>query len=166
MPKLIKDGALTPDRWTVLKEASGPEVLRALPGKNLIVPFKFWKNYQAELKDYAGGVAIWLDSDENVADIGEPLHAFALIALNFPKFSDGRSYTNARALREHFNYQGEIRAMGDVLRDQLYYMSSCGFNAFDLRHDQDENLCLQAFSDFKTGYQATITEPLPLFRRR
>ena len=166
MPKLIKDGAITPDRWTVLKDATGPEVLQVLPGKNLIVPFKFWKFNKAELDDYAGDVAIWLNSDENVADIGAALHDFPLIALNFPVFSDGRSYSNARALRERYKYQGEVRAIGDVLRDQLYYMSRCGFNAFELRFDQDAEACLQAFNDFKTGYQATITEPLPLFRRR
>lgn len=166
MPKLIKDGALAPDRWTLLREASGPEVLLALQGKNLIVPLQFWKTYQTELNDYAGGKAIWLDSNENVADIGSQLHSLPLVALNFPVFSDGRSYSNARALREQFKYQGEIRAIGDVLRDQLFYMSRCGFNAFELRHDQDENLCLQAFQDFKTSYQATIAEPMPLFRRR
>lgn len=166
MSKLIKDGELTPDRWTLLRDASGPEVLQALQGKNLIVPLQFWKMYQAELNDYAGGKAIWLNSDENVADIGSGLQSFPLIALNFPLFSDGRSYSNARALREQFKYQGEVRAIGDVLRDQLFYMSRCGFNAFDLRQDQDANLCLQAFQDFKTSYQATIAEPMPLFRRR
>lgn len=166
MPKLIKDGELTVDRWTLLREASGPEVLQVLLGKNLIVPLKFWKLHQAELNDYGGNIAIWLDSSENVDDIGSQLQSLPLVALNFPVFSDGRSYSNARALREKFNYQGEVRAIGDVLRDQLFYMSRCGFNAFELRHDQDENLCLQAFADFKTSYQATVTEPLPLFRRR
>lgn len=166
MPGLIKDGALSADRWTLLREASGPEVLQVLLGKNLIVPFTFWKLYQTELNDYAGNIAIWLDSSENVADIGGQLQSLPLIALNFPVFSDGRSYSNARALREQFKYQGEVRAIGDVLRDQLFYMSRCGFNAFELRHDQDENLCLQSFDDFKTSYQTTVTEPLPLFRRR
>lgn len=166
MPKLIKNGALAPDRWTVLKEATGPEVLQVLLGKNLIVPLKFWKLYRAELNDYPGEIAVWLNSNENVAHIAGELNQFSLIALNFPVFSDGRSYTNARALRERYAYQGEIRAIGDVLRDQLFYMSRCGFDAFELRHDQDEAACLQSFNDFTTSYQATITEPRPLFRRR
>jgi len=166
MQKLIKDGELTTDRWTLLKEATGPEVLKVLLGKNLIVPLKFWKYHQAEIQEYEGDIAIWLNSDENVADIGDQLHSFPLIGLNFPVFSDGRSYSNARALRKDFGYKGEIRAMGDVLRDQLYYMSRCGFNAFELRYDQDPDICLQAFNDFKTQYQATVTEPAPLFRRR
>ena len=166
MPKLIKDGTLVADRWTVLKEASGPAVLQAIRGKNLIVPLKFWQAYPAELEQYPGAIAIWLDSNEDVAQIGERLNQLPLIALNFPVFSDGRSYTNARTLRQRYGFKGEIRAIGDVLRDQLYYMSRCGFDAYELRYDQDEQMCLQAFNDFKTGYQATIAEPNPLFRRR
>lgn len=166
MQKLIKDGEIVEDRWTVLKEATGPEVLRAVPGKNFIVPLNFWKNYSSELDDYMGDIALWLNSDENVNDIGDGLHTLSLIALNFPVFSDGRSYTNARELREKLNYQGEVRAIGDVLRDQMFYMASCGFNAFSLRHDQDPELCLKAFEDFQTSYQATVANPEPLFRRR
>ena len=103
---------------------------------------------------------------ENVNDINLGEKSFSLIALNFPVFSDGRSYTNARELRQQLNYEGEIRAIGDVLRDQLFYMLRCGFNAFEIRHDQDPDLCLAAFNDFQTGYQASIDEPDPLFRRR
>ena len=166
MSNLIKNGQLINDNWTVLREATGPEVLTAVPGKNFIVPFKFWKAYKDELEEYLGDIAIWLDSDENVNDINLGEKPFSLIALNFPVFSDGRSYTNARELRQQLNYEGEIRAIGDVLRDQLFYMLRCGFNAFEIRHDQDPDLCLAAFNDFQTGYQASIDEPDPLFRRR
>ena len=120
---------------------------------------------KSEIEEYSGQIAIWLDSDEMASDIEAELHNFPLIALNFPVFSDGRSYTNARELRGHLNYQGEIRAIGDVLRDQLFYMSRCGFNTFAIRHDQDPNACIQALSDFSTGYQACTVEAEPLFRR-
>ena len=166
MPILIKEGVVAPDEWTLLKEATGPEVLQVVPGKNFIVPLAFWRDYQPEMQDYNGRFAIWLDSHENVNDIGPGLHDIPLVALNFPVFSDGRAYTNARELREKLNYQGEVRAIGDVLRDQLFYMARCGFNAFQLRHDQDVEACLAAFKDFHTGYQASISDPLPLFRRR
>ena len=166
MPKLIKNGELVQDNWTVLRKATGPDVLTAAPGKNFIVPLKFWKMYQDKLEDYFGDIAIWLDSDENVNDIGSDLRQFTLIALNFPVFSDGRSYSNARELRQHLNYEGEIRAIGDVLRDQMFYMARCGFNSFEIRHDQDPDACLSAFNDFQTGYQSSIDEPNPLFRRR
>ena len=166
MQKLIKNKAIAEDRWTLVKAATGPEVLSAVPGKNLIVPLRFWKDYGTELESYSGDIAIWLDSDETVSEIGDALSEFPLIALNFPVFTDGRSYSNARELRERFGYEGEIRAIGDVLRDQLYYMSCCGFDVFSLRHDQDLDACITALDDFETGYQATVVQPTPLFRRR
>ena len=166
MPVLIKNGEVVSDNWTLLKTATGPEILSAVPGKNFIAPLQFWKSYQDEIQQYTGQFALWLDSHESVSEIGDDLHDFPLIALNFPVFSDGRSYSNARELRQRLAYQGEIRAIGDVLRDQLYLMSRCGFDAFQLRHDQDADACITAFSDFKDAYQASVVEPLPLFRRR
>ena len=166
MPKLIKDGSLVDDQWVLVKEATDPGILQVLPGRSIIVPYRFWKFFPDDIADYTGEVTIWLDSHEKVSDIRDPLDSFPLIALNFPAFSDGRSYTNARELRENLGYQGELRAIGDVLRDQLYYMHRCGFNAFQLRHDQDVEECVQAFNDFHTGYQASIDQPAPLFRRR
>lgn len=166
MQNLIKNNTVSEDNWTILKEATGPEVLRVVQGKNFIVPLKFWKLFRTELDDYTGEIAVWLNSDETVAEIGDEMHSLPLIALNFPVFSDGRSYSNARELRTHFNYQGEIRAIGDVLRDQIFYMASCGFDAFALRYDQDPEECLKSFNDFHTSYAATVTNPQPLFRRR
>lgn len=166
MPKLINKNAVIDNSWTVMKESTGPEILQAVQGKNFIVPLQFWKLYTQELQDYDGGIAVWLDSDEHPEEIADALQSMPLIALNFPVFADGRSYTNARELRQRYDYKGEIRAIGDVLRDQLYYMAQCGFDSFELRHDQDPEQCLEAFVDFKTAYQATITEPTPLFRRR
>ena len=166
MQKLIKHRQLTDDPWVLVKEATDPGILQALPGRNLIVPHRFWKYFQDDIANYWGQVTIWLNSDEYVGDIREPLETFPVIGLNFPVFSDGRSYTNARELREQFGYKGEIRAIGDVLRDQLYYMHRCGFDAFQLRHDQDPEACLRAFDDFQDSYQAAIDQPQPLYRRR
>jgi uncharacterized protein (DUF934 family) len=166
MQNLLRGGQIVKDHWIIVKEATDPGILKALPNRSIILPFSFWNEFQANLADYYGETTIWLDSDELVGDIREPLDTFPLIALNFPVFSDGRSYTNARELREQLGYTGEIRAVGDVLRDQLFYMHRCGFDAYALRHDQDPEACMRAFDDFKTGYQASIDEPLPLFRRR
>ena len=166
MQKLIKDGQLINDRWVLVKEASNEGILSALPYRSIMVPLKFWKLYQTEIGEYTGEVTIWLDSMETPEDIPGDIHQFPLIGLNFPIFSDGRSYSNARELRDFYGYKGEIRAIGDVLRDQLYYMKRCGFDTFSIRHDQDPDSCLQAFHDFNTGYQASIDQPQPLFRRR
>ncbi len=166
MQKLIKNAEVNEDGWTVLKVASGPEVLQAAPGKAMIIPLQLWKDFREEVEEYSGSIAIWLDSNETPDKIGPELHSLPLIALNFPVFTDGRSYSNARELREKYNYQGEIRAIGDVLRDQIYYMSRCGFDSFALRPDQDPQTCLAALNDFTTAYQSSVAEPLPLFRRR
>ncbi len=166
MQKLIKDRCVVNDYWVLVKEASNAGILNALPGRSLMVPLDFWQLFREELDDFSGQVTVWLNSDQNVNEISKELDNFPLIALNFPVFSDGRSYTNARELRESLNYDGEIRAIGDVLRDQLYYMSRCGFNAFSMRSDQDLEESLTAFDDFHTGYQGGIDQPIPLFRRR
>jgi uncharacterized protein (DUF934 family) len=166
MQKLIKDGCLVDDYWVLVKEASNTGILNALPGRSLIVPLDFWRLFREELDDFYGEVTIWLNSDQNVHEIAAELENLPLVALNFPVFSDGRSYTNARELRETLGYKGEVRAIGDVLRDQLYYMSRCGFDTFSMRSDQDLDECLTAFNDFHTGYQGGIDQPNPLFRRR
>ncbi len=89
-----------------------------------------------------------------------------VIAVNFPKFSDGRGYSIARLLRERYGYKGELRAIGEVARDHLHAMAQCGFDAFELRPGEDPQEALPAFSDFSDQYQATAAQPAPLFRRR
>ena len=90
----------------------------------------------------------------------------ALIAINFPKFTDGRGYSMASTLRTRLGYKGELRAIGDVLRDQLFYMQRLGFNAFDVRADKDIHAAGQSLGDFSETYQGAVDQPLPLFRRR
>ena len=98
--------------------------------------------------------------------IADDLQQFQVIALNFPVFSDGRNYSNARLLRDRYQYQGEVRAIGDVLRDQLFFMQRCGFDAFALRADRNADEALESLKDFSNTYQAATDQPLPLFRRR
>tara|TARA_B100000579_G_scaffold256882_1_gene211475 strand:+ start:168 stop:668 length:501 start_codon:yes stop_codon:yes gene_type:complete len=166
MQNLIKQGAVVHDDWTLVKEATDPTILDISQSTNLIVPIKFWNMHKSEIESYLGKVTIWLDSDEFLDEINEELNTFSLIALNFPVFSDGRPYTTARHLRQRGKFLGEIRAIGDVLRDQIFYMSQCGFNSFLLRHDQDPDSCIRALKDFKANYQSTVLEENPLFRRR
>jgi uncharacterized protein (DUF934 family) len=89
-----------------------------------------------------------------------------LLALNFPTFMDGRSYSKACVLRQQMKYEGEIRAIGDVLRDQLFYLKRCGFSSFDLKDSVKLEDAQKALKDFTTNYQATVEEPVPLYRRR
>jgi uncharacterized protein (DUF934 family) len=86
--------------------------------------------------------------------------------LIFPTFTDGRCYSFARLLRDRYHYQGEIRAQGDILHDQLYYMTQCGINSFEMENPQRLADALVAFDDFSENYQATALKPDPLYRRR
>ena len=166
MQNLIKNGRVINDDWRILDKSSGLDALSNSTKKSVIVPLNFWKLYRREAEAYSGNIAIWLDSDELISDIKHQIGEFSVIALNFPVFSDGRSYTNARELRQSLNYKGEIRAIGDVLRDQIFYMSRCGFDSFQLRPDQDPSACIDALQDFQESYQSTSENQNPLFRRR
>ena len=94
------------------------------------------------------------------------LEGVTRVEVNFPKFGDGRGYSIARLLRERHGYRGELRAVGQITRDHLLSLERCGFDAFELREGEDAQEALAAFGDFSEVYQATVTQPLPLFRRR
>lgn len=164
MQRLIKNGAVVNDSWHLLdKDAT----LDGLPNSDsIIVPLALWLEHSHALKARDGGLGVWLDSDEEVESIADDLSQFRVIALNFPVFSDGRNYSNARLLRDRYQYQGEVRAIGDVLRDQLFFMQRCGFDAFALRADRNADEALESLKDFSNCYQAATDQPLPLFRRR
>ncbi|MDT8428580.1 MAG: DUF934 domain-containing protein [Pseudomonadales bacterium] len=134
--------------------------------KHLIVPLDCWLQCQDELLARKGKTGVWLDSHQLPEELGKKGINLPLIALNFPTFKDGRAFSSARELRQNLGFKGELRAIGDVLRDQLFYMARCGFDAFALREDQDIAEALTGFADFREVYQASPDQPLPLFRRR
>ena len=107
-----------------------------------------------------------LEPQDDPAAFADRIVSAARIEVNFPKFGDGRGFSIARLLRERHGYKGELRAVGEVARDHLYYMEQCGFDAFLLREGEDVEEALAAFDDFSEAYQATAAQPLPLFRRR
>jgi uncharacterized protein (DUF934 family) len=142
------------------------ETAQAMPDSHLLVPANLWLAHKQELLATGKQVAVWLDSEQPASLIGNELADLTLIALNFPKFMDGRAYSTAVILRKHFHYTGELRAIGDVLRDQLFMMKRCGFTTFDLQDSVKMEDAQTAFRDFTTNYQATVETPEPLFRRR
>ena len=88
------------------------------------------------------------------------------VEVEFPKFGDGRGFSIGRLLRERHGYRGELRAVGQITRDHLYFLESCGFDAFELREGEDAAEAIAAFDDFSESYQASPARPVPLFRRR
>jgi len=112
------------------------------------------------------GEVLRLAPGDDPARVADRLGSAARVEVNFPSFTDGRGYSIARLLRERHGYQGELRAVGDVQRDQLFYLARCGFDAFLLREGLDAQEALAALQDFSEAYQASVERPEPLFRRR
>lgn len=160
MPKLIKHGEVVEDHWQLLREI--PE--GGLPAGAVIVPLAYWLENRETLRQ-RGEAAVWLSSDQPPAAIVDDLDKLPLVAIDFPVFTDGRGFSYGRTLREHHGYKGEIRAVGQFLRDQLYYLSRCGFDAFAIETAEPET-AIESLRDFSDGYQAGIDQPLPRFRRR
>ncbi len=166
MAFIIKHRQTATDSWQLLESApDGGHPQIALTG-DIIVPVTLWLAQRDALLFRAGRVGVWLEANEDPALIADDLAQFGVVAVNFPQFTDGRGYSIARLLRERYGWRGELRAVGDVLRDQLFYLARCGFDAFALRADQDPASALTAFDDFSDAYQASVERPLPLFRRR
>lgn len=155
---LIADGELAAENaWCVSYDAD------ALPEQRpAFVPLALWQANQDDEE-----LAPLLTSDtELTAELGKQLENACAIAIDFPAFTDGRGYTVARLLRERYGYSAEIRAVGDVLVDQLDYMRRCGFTAMALRDDQHPEDALRALSFFSVRYQTDVQERQALFERR
>jgi uncharacterized protein (DUF934 family) len=128
------------------------------------VPLDVWLAQRDTLKHRAD-LGVWLASSDRPEALQEDVGKLPVIAIDFPKFADGRGYSIAYILRERLDYKGELRAIGEVLRDQLFYMQRVGFDAFAPRADKDLNEVLKGLNDFSESYQASSDQKLPLFRR-
>lgn len=166
MPKLIKDRAIVDDSWQLLKPAADGAAPEVPASGDIIVPLKLWQVEKDSLLQRPGRVGVWLAADEEPEALAADLQHLPLVAIDFPVFTDGRGFSSARLLRERFGYGGEIRAVGDVFRDQLWYMSRCGFNAYAVKEGKDIEDALQGLNDFSEAYQISVERPRPLFLRR
>lgn len=167
MPRLIDtSGTELVNAWVKLEKDSDLATALAAAAGKLLVPLQLWQDNKEALRKSGKELGVWLDSDQQAAALAGDLAELQLVALNFPGFTDGRSYSTANNLRRHYHYTGEIRAIGDVLRDQLFYLRRCGFSSFDLKDSVKLEDARTALGDFSDSYQATIEQPAPLFRRR
>ena len=144
MPRLIKRGAVVDDDWQ--------GCLLSLEELN-------------QRKLFEGSIGVVLEPDQPPSAIEQALADIELVAIHFPVLTDGRGFSYARELRE-LGFQGEIRATGHFIRDQLYYLSRCGFDAFAFEDESQLDEALASLGDFSEAYQADVHQPEPLFRRR
>ena len=158
--KIIKGQEIVEDMWTHVGDDE------ELPEGQVIVSLARWHQDRDSLIARSNsGLGVALDPEHHAEDIADDLEYFVVVALDFPVFRDGRAYSTARLLRDRYDFKGELRATGDVLRDQLFYMYRCGFDAFEVRPDRSIEDALKAFEEFTVVYQPGTDEPLPLWRR-
>ncbi len=160
--KIIRDGAIVDDDWVHAPAEAG---VADLPEGNVIVPLKLWQAEREALLARGGKIGVKLASDDLAEELAADLDHIALVAIDFPIYRDGRGFSQARILRDRYGYKGEVRAVGDVLKDQIFYMHRVGFNAFEPRSDRSIEDALKSLHDFTVTYQPATDDPLPLRRR-
>lgn len=161
MAQLLKDAQIIDNHWTRVDNDTD-----ALPSGDIVVHHATWQQRHAELNDHQGAVGVWFDGNEEIENFVDSIINVPLIAINFPKFVDGRGFSIARLLRERYGYTGELRAIGHFIRDQLFLLQRCGFNAFQFDHDIDLQQAAKSLTDFTDSYQVAVDQPQPLFKRR
>lgn len=144
---LIRDGQVAEDKWVWVEDTEPvPDNAPA------VVSFARWREERAGLSRRHAALGLRLASGDDVAGIADDVAHFGLIALEFPSFTDGRAYSSARLLRERYGFTGELRAVGNVLRDQFAFMQRCGFDAFEVR-DADAGAWREALAEVRVWYQ-------------
>ncbi|MGR0278925.1 DUF934 domain-containing protein [Marinomonas dokdonensis] len=158
MPKLINNGAIVENTFQWLQDAE------QTADANSIVPAQHWLANQDTIGPVAG---IWLEAGDGTEILADTdLSQFSVIGINFPAFMDGRGFSYARLLRERFNYEGEVRALGNFIPDQLGYLLRVGFSSFQFNEDVNLEKALELHKPFSIAYQGDVAEPKPIFLRR
>jgi uncharacterized protein (DUF934 family) len=133
---------------------------------DVIVPLARWSADREALRGRSGRVGVHVAGDVEPASLASELDGLSLVEVQLPKFTDGRAYSLARLLRDRYGFTGELRVVGDVLRDQLFYLARCGFTTFRLAPGRDVDDALRAFEDFSVTYQPATDHDQPIWRRR
>ena len=151
------------DQWHTLAGEDGPAVY-INPTPYLLLEVAQWHAFRAQ---WPAGmpVAVVLDNDADVEDIAADLPQLALVALRFPKWVDGRAYSQAHLLRSRYRFQGEVRATGEVLVDMLPLLQRSGFTSVLMRAGQSIEAAQRALTYFPAFYQGDVNDPLPLFAK-
>ena len=161
MPRsIIRDRAIVEDQWVHLDDEA------PLVDGDVTVSWQRWQAERDTLRARRGDLGVRIEGDTPIEDVAGDLEHFRMIALHFPAFKDGRCLSQARILRQRYGYAGELRAVGDVLRDQLAYMERVGIDAFEVREDRSIEDALNAFTEFSAHYQVNPGHPIVQHLRR
>ena len=165
MPKLIKDGAIIDNTWQLVDAEIAQ--IDQLPEGQILVSLEFWQTNKSVLSDRGVEIGLSLTNTDDLSVITDDITRFPVIEIKFPAFMDGRGFSLGRLLRERYDFQGELRASGGIIRDQLCYLRRCGFDSFSFADDSiDLEQAKESLFDFTDAYQASVDQPLPLYMRR
>jgi len=165
MPLLIKGSGQGEFVWAEDPFTQVDADLPMPPGE-VIVPLARFQVEGERLLAEGRRVGVRLENDEEVEALAYDLPRIAVVALDFPKFRNGRAYTSATLLRERFNYTGQVRAVGDVLREQAGFMVRCGFDAFEPSDGSTPEIWAEAVHRFRHVYQRSVDRRAPAFAER
>lgn len=165
MSIIIKNSIIIKDNWLFLNINNKKKLKNIFFYNNkIIVHLNIWKKYFNFLKDKKK-IGIWIFNYENLKKIKKKNLIFKIIVINFINFLDGRGYSLAYKIRNNFKYSKELRAIGNVLCDQIFYMQRVGFNSFLIKSNKNIYDALNCLYDFSEKYQSSYDENKPLFLR-
>ena len=157
MRKLIKQREVVDDVWKYADEDAAANAV--------IVPLARFQQEREQWLSSGKKLGVRLAPADSVEAIAADLPHLTLVALEFGGIGEGRGYTHAQLLRRRYNFQGEIRAVGKIFRDQVFYMARCGFDAFEFPDGSDLSVALTAFNDFSVAYQPSADRGVTLKKR-
>ncbi len=165
MANILKNGQVHHDAWQVLRpEADIDLATLNVPTGQWLVPFATWQA-QADALKSRSDIGVWLSPNDDLAVVAQHFSHWPLVAIDFPKFTDGRGYSIAWRVRNHYKYAGELRAIGNVLVDQLFFMLRVGFDTLALDPKVSAKTAESHLAPFPDVYQGSTDNPEPLFRR-
>lgn len=147
-PLINQHGLVLSDPWRCV--GSEDELGEICPSatQHLILSMPLWLEQGQRLAERGHSIGLWLGPQDEPEVLAPALESLPVIAVHFSTFTDGRGYSQGRILHERMGYRGDLRAIGDVLRDQIYLLYKCGFNSFELRADQSPEEAVAALNDF------------------
>jgi uncharacterized protein (DUF934 family) len=157
MRQLIKQREIVADTWAYVDDNPSADAV--------IVPLARFQQERDQWMASKQKLGVRLAPADSVETISKDLARFLLVALEFPRIGEGRGYTQAQLLRGRYGFKGEIRAVGNILRDQVFHMARCGIDTFEFPQGTDMNVALTAFNDFTVAYQPSSDQSVKLRQR-
>jgi uncharacterized protein (DUF934 family) len=160
---ILRNGELVADDWTVIEDG---RTELAPDGGRVIVTLARWLAEREALVAKSEAVGVLVPNTADIEAIYPEIRDRQLIALQFPTFTDGRALSQAVVLRKRLGFSGELRAVGDVIQDLVFWLGRCGFDSIVPRKDQNLEACRAALDELTVAYQAAADEHTPVWVRR